>query len=89
MNAAAPAYYPITSPVKPTTPIHLLVGKRELLPLPSSPPTIINPNDPNFSPYCNWHDLTNFWVSINPQSGMVTTAENQRVADRDKQSRIQ
>jgi hypothetical protein len=72
-------------PRKPTTPIHLLIGKRELLPLPASPTQIANPQnpanpydptDPNFKPYCNWQDLTNFWVSINPQSGMVATAEN-------------
>jgi hypothetical protein len=67
---------PIPIPVTPTTPIHLLVGKRELLPLPNTPPAITNPNDPKFQPYANWQDLTNFWITINPQSGMVTVVEN-------------
>jgi prepilin-type N-terminal cleavage/methylation domain-containing protein len=72
----APQTNPIPAPVKPTTPIHLLVGRRELLPLPASPPPITSPNDPKFQPYANWQDLTNFWVTINPQSGQVTVVEN-------------
>jgi hypothetical protein len=67
----------VPAPVKATTPIHLLVGKRELLPLPSlGPPPNTNPNSSSFQPYANWQDLTNFWVTINPQSGTVTVVEN-------------
>jgi type II secretory pathway pseudopilin PulG len=73
----APQSNPVPAPVKATTPIHLLVGKRELLPLPSlGPPPNTNPNSSSFQPYANWQDLTNFWVTINPQSGTVTVVEN-------------
>ena len=58
----------------PITPIHLLIGRRELLPLPSPVPTPPFP-DPNKA-YFNWQDPTNLWVSINGQTGLVATAEN-------------
>lgn len=49
-----------------TQPIFLLVGKREKIPAPvyvaSNPET-----------YANYRDVTNLWVVINPQTGMVYT----------------
>jgi hypothetical protein len=82
-SVVAPHSNPIPFPVRPLTPVHLLVGRREVLPLPFSPPapygppTNTNPNaDPNFKPYLNWQDLGTFWVSINQQTGLVTTVEN-------------
>ncbi len=46
-----------------TEPIFLLVGKRENVPF--------DPNDPDA--VANWQDLTNLWITLNPQSGLVTT----------------
>ena len=67
---------PVPLPVKPTTPVHLLVGRREVLPTAGTPPANINPNASGFQTYLNWQDLGNFWVSINQQTGLVTTVEN-------------
>ncbi len=58
-------------PQVPVTPIHLLIGRRELLPAPATLPAY----DPN-KIQLNWHDPANLWVSINPQTGLVATAEN-------------
>jgi type II secretory pathway pseudopilin PulG len=57
-------------PQDPITPIHLLIGRRELL-----PPTTSPKNDPNKADY-NWQDPSNLWVSINGQTGLVATTEN-------------
>jgi prepilin-type N-terminal cleavage/methylation domain-containing protein len=46
-----------------TAPIHLLIGKRENVPVAANPG-----NE-------NWRDLSNLWVSINPRSGRTTTSE--------------
>jgi type II secretory pathway pseudopilin PulG len=79
------ASYSIPYPIKPLTPIHLLIGRRELVPLPTSPPPIVSPknsnfpydpSDPNFKPYLNWQDLGSLWVSIDHKSGAISTAEN-------------
>ncbi|HEY4310757.1 MAG TPA: prepilin-type N-terminal cleavage/methylation domain-containing protein [Pirellulales bacterium] len=76
---------PIPIPIKPLTPIHLLIGHREFVPLPTSPPHIISPanasapfdpGDSNFKPYLNWQDMTSLWVSIDNKSGTISTAEN-------------
>jgi len=61
---------PVWRGQEPVTPIHLLIGRRELLPLTPTPK-----NDPNKADY-NWQDPTNLWVSINVQTGLVATAEN-------------
>jgi hypothetical protein len=50
--------------IRLTSPIHFLVGKREKLGTLTS-----NAAEQN------WTDLENIWVSINPQTGLVTTAE--------------
>ncbi len=42
-------------------PIHLLIGKREKIPTAAGDE--------------NWRDFHNIWVSLNPQSGLVTTSE--------------
>ncbi|HVU86627.1 MAG TPA: prepilin-type N-terminal cleavage/methylation domain-containing protein [Pirellulales bacterium] len=68
--------YSLPIPLKPLTPIHLLIGRRELVPLPTAPATNTNPNDPNFQPYLNWQDLGCLWVSIDHKSGAISTAEN-------------
>jgi len=47
-------------------PVFLLIGKREKV----SPGTY-SAADP--ATWANWQDLTNFWVAINPQTGLVTT----------------
>jgi type II secretory pathway pseudopilin PulG len=50
-------------------PIFLLVGKRERVNI----PFVLNNTDP--STMANCQDLTNLWVVINPQTGLVTTGE--------------
>lgn len=49
-----------------TDPIFLLVGKREKVP----PPTYVAGNPDTFA---NWQDLNNLWVTINSQTGLITT----------------
>jgi hypothetical protein len=52
-----------------TQPLFLLVGKRERVNI----PFVLNNTDP--STMANCQDLTNLWVVINPQTGLVTTGE--------------
>ena len=61
-NVTTPKY----GPTNVTEPIYLLIGKRERCLGPGVPP-----QDGRY----NWQDLTNLWVTINPQTGLVTTAE--------------
>lgn len=61
---------------RPSAPIHLMLGKRTLIPSNSEPkatpgPAAIRPGEPVY----NWQDLTNLWVTIYPQTGRITTAE--------------
>jgi len=51
--------------IRLTSPIHFLVGKRE---------KSYSLNSANAADQ-NWTDLENIWVSLNPQTGLVTTAE--------------
>jgi prepilin-type N-terminal cleavage/methylation domain-containing protein len=51
--------------IRLTTPIHFLIGKRE---------KSYSLNSSNTAGQ-NWTDLENIWVSLNPQTGLVTTAE--------------
>lgn len=60
---------PIYGPARPVFPIFLLVGKREKV------------GEPQDSQLSNWRDLTNLWVTINPRTGLVVTAENTPVDD--------
>ena len=53
--------------MRPTSPIHLLLGKRELIGG--------NPAPATGEPANNWQDLTNRWVTIFPQSGLITSSE--------------
>lgn len=50
--------------IRLTSPIHFLIGKRDKL-------GTLTSN----SAEQNWTDLENIWVSLNPQTGLVTTAE--------------
>jgi len=48
--------------------IYLLVGKRERV-----GNTYVAPSTANESDWANWQDLNNLWVTINPQTGVVST----------------
>jgi type II secretory pathway pseudopilin PulG len=56
-----------------TEPIYLLVGKQERV-----PPQHLAPSPAEDGLY-NWQDVKNFWVTLNPQTGLVTTTEVARV----------
>ncbi|MBX9790781.1 MAG: prepilin-type N-terminal cleavage/methylation domain-containing protein [Pirellulales bacterium] len=58
------ASQPMPFAVPPTTPIFLLLGQREKVPAAS------NVNNEN------WRDATNLWITIFPQTGLVTSTEN-------------
>jgi hypothetical protein len=75
-NGAVEGVYVQGNPVRAVSPIYLLIGKRERVrdlvntPLPGIPA----PEDlPNLT------DLANLWITINPQTGLVTTTENASV----------
>ncbi|MEN6405312.1 MAG: prepilin-type N-terminal cleavage/methylation domain-containing protein [Thermoguttaceae bacterium] len=55
-------------PKYPTDPVCLLIGKRERM------LNTYNASSPE-SNKTNYQDLNNFWVVINPQTGLVTTGE--------------
>lgn len=57
----------LTGKPRPTGPMHLLIGKRERL---NGDPTSSNPEE-----YPNWRDLENLWISVWPQSGLITSSE--------------
>jgi type II secretory pathway pseudopilin PulG len=61
-----------------TDPIHFLIGKREKL-----PPQAYVKTDPieTQSEKHNFRDLENIWISINPKTGLVTTAEVAQIDD--------
>jgi prepilin-type N-terminal cleavage/methylation domain-containing protein len=61
-----------------TGPLYFLIGKRSKL-----PHVTYSKNDPveTQAEKHNFRDLENIWVSINPQTGLVTTAENSSVND--------
>jgi type II secretory pathway pseudopilin PulG len=50
-------------------PIHLLVGRREKLPMPAGTEGF------NEQVKANWADQRNIWVTINPQTGYIGSAE--------------
>ncbi len=55
------------SPYQPTQPIYLLIGKREKI------GANVLAGNTNPATMTNWQDLNNVWVSINQQSGFVST----------------
>jgi type II secretory pathway pseudopilin PulG len=55
------------SPYQPTQPIYLLIGKREKI------GANVMAGNTNPATMTNWQDLQNVWVSINQQSGFVST----------------
>ena len=48
-----------------TEPIYLLIGRRDLVPAPAA----------GGDPPPNYQDMRNFWITLNPQTGLVTTVE--------------
>jgi type II secretory pathway pseudopilin PulG len=50
---------------RPSGPIFFLIGQRERIPEPPTPDPVDDP--------ANWQILTNLWVTIQPQSGFVTS----------------
>jgi len=56
-------------------PIFLLVGKQERVPLAHNGPS------PAEDGLYNWQDLKNLWVTLNPQTGLVTTTEVAKGSD--------
>ena len=52
-------------PVEVTEPIYLLVGRRDRVPAPAPAEGLLP----------NYQDTRNFWISLNPQTGLVTTVE--------------
>ncbi len=58
----------VATPV--TQPIFLLVGKRERIP--ANPAAYVASNPTTFA---NWQDLTNLWIVIIPQTGLVSTVD--------------
>ncbi|OHB71704.1 MAG: hypothetical protein A2V70_08025 [Planctomycetes bacterium RBG_13_63_9] len=74
-NGSLERVYEGGNPVVPVTePIFLLVGRRERV---TGLPLSANPSDEEKP---NWADPANLWVSINPQTGLVTTTENNPVS---------
>jgi len=79
-------------PVRVTSPIHFLVGKREKVPAPDNP--LIGSDDEPEDDYVytdapdvqaekhNWKDMENLWVSVQPHTGMVTTSNVASVVDK-------
>ena len=65
-NGSVDRVYLNSGATEVTQPIFLLVGKREKIPTPTK---IVG----NLDTYANYEDLTNLWVVINPQTGMVYT----------------
>lgn len=62
-NGAVDRVYSSTLSGPVVNPIFLLVGKSEKIPAADVPDEE------------NWRDLSNLWVTLNPQTGLVTTAE--------------
>ncbi|MBC7337360.1 MAG: hypothetical protein H5U01_13995, partial [Clostridia bacterium] len=57
-----------------TEPIYFLIGRWERMPaLASAPP---NPRGPSLAEdgLYNWQDITNYWLVINPNTGLAVTA---------------
>jgi len=75
-------YSPRSGACRLTEPIYLLVGKRTRVPMELDPNTGDPVLDANGKPVVpaedgltNVEDLTNFWIAIRPQTGLVTTTE--------------
>ena len=72
-NGAVEGYYWNNAPYPALGPIFILVGSR------SRVRDFINqplPANPNLNDLPNWADLANVWITINYQTGLVTTDEN-------------
>lgn len=66
--------------------IYLLIGKREKL-VSSIPSTGLSqlgdPAPKEANVYYNYQDLTNLWVTVGPQTGLIAVGENTRWLDKD------
>lgn len=68
----------------PPGPMHFLIGKREKVSTqhPYSSTSYVYSEDPETqAKKHNFRDLENIWVSINPQSGLITTSEVAELRD--------
>jgi hypothetical protein len=59
-----------------TEPIHFLVGRADRLPLAASPVAAPRGTPQHEDGLRNWQDTGNLWVSLVPQTGLVTAIEN-------------
>ena len=71
---------------QPLGTLYLMIGKREkaITPIPIGPPA--GPlGDPSASDGAvfNYQDLTNLWVTIGPQTGLIAVGENANWLDKD------
>jgi len=72
-NGSLEAYYFQGSRHPASQPLFLMVGKRDRVRDYASDPL---PASPNLNELPNWADLSSTWVTINYQTGMVSTSEN-------------
>ena len=61
-------------------PIHFLLGQREKLPHATNSYNKADPPETQAEKH-NFRDLENLWISINPQTGLITSAEVAQVQD--------
>ncbi len=67
-TGAVQNYFYNNTALLPTSPAYFMVGRRERVPLSGGSP----PVDDGL---LNYQDPNNLWVSVNPQSGLVTTSD--------------
>ncbi|MBI2825989.1 MAG: hypothetical protein HYX69_14995 [Planctomycetia bacterium] len=81
-SVLAPYSNLVPQATKPLSQVYLMIGRRALLPFSTAPPTVAaaNPDSTDFKPYANFQDLGNFWVTINPQTGLIATTEVSAIA---------
>jgi len=65
--------------IRPTGPIHFLIGQRERVPVnvvETSPQlTVIEPDAEVQLETFNFMDLNNLWITVNPRSGLISSTE--------------
>jgi hypothetical protein len=83
-------------PVRPSGPVHFLLGRRDLMAdvsknSPQVDENLYDPRDPRLMPMPpanpppTYAYLENFWISISPQTGLVTVTQMARNPDLDNQ----
>ena len=73
-NGAVDRIYVQQTGIRVTEPIFLLIGKRERVPDVLGGAALVD--EETGLPMYNWQDLKNLWVTVNPQTGLVTSTEN-------------